>query len=264
MRSYLHVFALACAVMLSACGGNNPSPTTPTPPVDPTLLRITTTSLPAGSQFASYTARLESTGGQQPHRWTVDGLPSGFTVSTDGTLTGMFANPGNWMLSAKVTDAANATDTKSLQLTGGYEAVPMEKHYLLLPNGVASRYMWYRLLAEPRPARGSVITIGPGACPAGCFQNLSVEYGMDTVPNPNKMTGWNIGFSQDGVTITTRLTGGGTLPGNSLQTDTGMIWAFTEKPKYIVLQGSFNEDRGGPYGSFPGESGIGAILLDYK
>jgi len=145
-----------------------------------------------------------------------------------------------------------------------YPSVPTDRIYLLDANGNPTPHMWVRLLAEPIPPRGSVITIGPSACPNGCFHNLLLECGLESLPNPITSAPFTIGFSNDGENISMHLTAVIARNGNSAQTDPGLIKVFEDKPKYMVIQAHFNGDRNGDYGTFPGESGSAKILVDYK
>lgn len=150
--------------------------------------------------------------------------------------------------------------------TGSYEPVPTERHYLLDANGDKT-HMWARLLAEPSPPRGSTITLGyDGKNCAGCFKNLSLEYGLDQLPNPNTAAGFSIGFSQDGVNIWQNVSGGAIRGSGTAQTNPTIIMVFNDKPKYLVVQASFRGDSGGggTYITFPGESGTANFLFDYK
>ena len=149
--------------------------------------------------------------------------------------------------------------------SGTYEAVPTERHYLLDVTG-AKTHMWARLLAEPKPARGSTITIGPGPANdcAGCFTNFSMEMGLDSLPSPSAGASFRVGFSQDGQTINYGLDGGLVRNGSSELTNPGAIRTFSDKPKYWVVQASFNGSLNGEYGTFPGESGTTSLLADYK
>ena len=145
-----------------------------------------------------------------------------------------------------------------------YEAVPTERHYLMDDAGKKT-HMWARLLAEPIPPRGSTITLGSGACPAGCFHGLQLEFGVDPLPNPYVGVTYIGGFSQDGSTISTSFFGAiSVTPGSTSLTSPNSYQFFSEKPGYLALKGSFSGDTNGSYGTFPGESGTANFVLDYK
>ncbi len=81
-------------------------------------LQITTTSLPTGTQGASYSATLQATGGQPPYTWSSSGsLPDSLQLSASGAITGTPPWSGSENLSVVVTDTANATASATLSIT---------------------------------------------------------------------------------------------------------------------------------------------------
>jgi hypothetical protein len=80
---------------------------------------ILTTSLSSGMIGVSYTQTLTMTGGTLPVVWSITGgLPPGLTFNTaTGTISGTPTNSGTFALTAKVTDAAGATNSKDLSIT---------------------------------------------------------------------------------------------------------------------------------------------------
>ena len=82
---------------------------------------ITTTSLPAGTVGASYTATLAATGGTPPYTWTATGLPTGLTLSSNGAIAGTPTTGGIATVRATVRDSTGATaiTTLTLAVTGG-------------------------------------------------------------------------------------------------------------------------------------------------
>ena len=92
---------------------NNVS-TTPNPP------SITTSSLPAGTQNAAYSATLAATGGTTPYTWSVTSgtLPAGLALaSSTGVISGTPTGTGTSNFSIKVTDTNSQAATKALSLT---------------------------------------------------------------------------------------------------------------------------------------------------
>jgi len=73
------------------------------------LLSITTTSLPAGTAAASYSAMLAATGGTTPYTWSLSSgtLPAGLTLSAAGVISGTPTTPGTYTITVKVTDAGH-------------------------------------------------------------------------------------------------------------------------------------------------------------
>jgi Putative Ig domain len=59
-----------------------------------TPLAVTTTSLPEGAVGSTYSVDLRPSGGTTPYTWTAAGLPSGLTVSANGTVSGIPATLG--------------------------------------------------------------------------------------------------------------------------------------------------------------------------
>ena len=94
---------------------------------------IATASLPNGTVGASYTAQLNATGGTSPHTWSVSGLPPGLTASSAGAISGTPTQAGPFNVSARITDDAGATATRSYSVTIA-PAVAISTSSL--PNGI--------------------------------------------------------------------------------------------------------------------------------
>jgi outer membrane protein assembly factor BamB len=77
---------------------------------------ITTKLLKSGHVGAAYSEQLAATTGTAPYRWTVASgtLPAGLTLSTAGALTGTPTAAGSPSVTFRVTDAKNATSTRSI------------------------------------------------------------------------------------------------------------------------------------------------------
>lgn len=102
-------------------------------------LRITTTSIPAGTYKTPYSALLAATGGAQPYSWTVSGgaLPSGVTLSNTGVLSGTPNGSGSFNFTASVNSTLNSvplTDSVPLTLHVAVPALTITTNSL--PNGV--------------------------------------------------------------------------------------------------------------------------------
>ena len=84
-------------------------------------LSITTTTLPAGSVHASYSATVAATGGTQPFSWSATGLPAGLTIdSGTGVISGTPTAAGTSTVTVTVTDSTSPTHltaNKGLSLT---------------------------------------------------------------------------------------------------------------------------------------------------
>lgn len=108
----------AGASTISAVQGSITGTTTLT--VQPAVLSITTTSLPAGTVGVSYSATLAANGGTGPYTWSVitGSLPVGLSMSATGVISGTPAAAGTSAFTVQVRDAATpaATATRSLSI----------------------------------------------------------------------------------------------------------------------------------------------------
>lgn len=115
----LLIFSFVSLGYLSGCGGGKSTP----PPIGGTrALGITTSSLPAGTAGAAYSAMVTAGGGTQPYTWTISGLPSGLTFAAgtpSGTISGTPTHTGTFTVAAMVTDsgASPVTVSASFMLT---------------------------------------------------------------------------------------------------------------------------------------------------
>jgi hypothetical protein len=83
-------------------------------------LRISTTSLPAGTQNTAYSASMAATGGTAPYSWSVTSgaLPTGLTLaSSTGVISGKPTTVGTSNFTVRVTDSNSFTATQALSLT---------------------------------------------------------------------------------------------------------------------------------------------------
>jgi hypothetical protein len=97
-------------------------------------LQITTTSLPDAQSGALYAATLDAVGGAGPYDWALleDG-GTGFTLDSNGSLRGTAPAPGDYALTAQVSDGINVT-TRSLTLTvTGDDVAPLSITTTALP-----------------------------------------------------------------------------------------------------------------------------------
>ena len=83
----------------------------------PAQLTITTSTLGAGTVNAPYSSGLAASGGRQPYRWSVSGLPTGLSAdSSTGAISGTPTQVGSFAVSAQVTDADNQNASKGFTL----------------------------------------------------------------------------------------------------------------------------------------------------
>ncbi len=84
--------------------------------INAAALRITTTSLPAGTAGIAYAQSFAAAGGTPPYTWSVTGgLPTGLTLS-GATIAGTPTTPGTFRFTARVTDANNASASQDLSI----------------------------------------------------------------------------------------------------------------------------------------------------
>lgn len=98
-------FLLFMALLLIGCT----SIPVPIPP--PTVLTITTISLPDASLNRSYSQQLIATGGVAPYTWGIaaGSLPAGITLTPAGVLSGIPTQQGAFSFTIQVVDGASAT-----------------------------------------------------------------------------------------------------------------------------------------------------------
>jgi large repetitive protein len=86
--------------------------------VAPRVLAISTTALPAATVGATYAKTLTASFGTAPYRFSIasGSLPAGLRLTTTGTITGTPGGPVTSSVTFKVTDAKNATATRTLTL----------------------------------------------------------------------------------------------------------------------------------------------------
>src|ERR1019366_7205107 len=87
--------------------------------INPPALRITTTSLPAGTVGVAYSQALGASGGSPPYSWSVASgtLPAGLSLVAGGTISGTPGAAGASSFTVRVTDSASASSTAALSIT---------------------------------------------------------------------------------------------------------------------------------------------------
>lgn len=98
--------------------------------INPGLLHVTTSSLPAAVLDLPYSAMLTASGGIPPYTWTLisGSLPDGLVLNSDGWVSGTATNLGT-MFGVQVTDSLNATATAFplLSVSLGRDLITHEK-----------------------------------------------------------------------------------------------------------------------------------------
>jgi hypothetical protein len=140
-------------------------------------LQITTTSLPAGTVGASYTANLAASGGVTPYTWTLTSgtLPAGLSLNPSGAISGtptvaINATP----LTFKVSDSASpaASSSITLSLTIAASSASLKITTASLPNGTTG-VSYSATLAASGGTTPYTWTLTSGALPAGISLNAS-------------------------------------------------------------------------------------------
>jgi hypothetical protein len=127
---FLAILAMA-AVFMVACaegGGSGGSLGSTSPNPGPTMLAISTASLPSGTVQAAYSANISATGGVAPFTWSLaaGALPPGLTLDTSSsgattTLSGTPSTAGSYNFTVAVTSGSTVTKafTVAISSAGG-------------------------------------------------------------------------------------------------------------------------------------------------
>jgi hypothetical protein len=125
-RVVLWTLLLCLSISCSAgCAGRGTSIGTSTPARG--ALEITTKTLPAGSELASYAATLNASGGIPPYKWTaLDGqMPAGLVLDSDsGFISGNPTGAGSFSFVATLRDAANSSISDRFSISISQGAAP--------------------------------------------------------------------------------------------------------------------------------------------
>ena len=87
--------------------------------INPAALKITTSSLAAGTVGVAYSQGLSASGGTTPYVWSLasGSLPAGLSLGAGGTISGTPGSAGSSSFTVRVTDSASATTTAALSVT---------------------------------------------------------------------------------------------------------------------------------------------------
>lgn len=112
------ILPLALSIICCGCSGgfkNTSSTSSPsnTQTNSPAALAVTTSALPIAVKNVQYSETLTAQGGTAPYTWTVSSgqLPTGFTLSSAGVLSGVSSAPGDFNFTVQVTDSAPSPST---------------------------------------------------------------------------------------------------------------------------------------------------------
>ena len=98
---------------------------------------ITTTSLPDGTGGSAYNTMLQESGGIAPFTWTLSAgsLPAGFTLGSDGTISGSPTAGGRANFTVQVADSGNPPLTASAGLSINVVVLALSITTTSLPDG---------------------------------------------------------------------------------------------------------------------------------
>lgn len=99
---------------------------------------VTTTSLPNGTGGTAYTATLQESGGIAPFTWSVasGSLPNGFSLGSDGTISGTPCTGGSSNFTVQVADSATPPLTASAPVSISVTVSQLSITTTSLPQGV--------------------------------------------------------------------------------------------------------------------------------
>ncbi len=163
--------------------------------VNPALITISSTTLPAATPGALYQASLSATGGIAPYAWVLSSgaLPSGITLAANGLLSGTPTAPGVATFSVRVTDTANGqigypggAATRDFTITVGAGALTINP--ITLPASVVGQAFTPTLTATGG-APPYIWSVSSGAVPAGVALGASGTFsGAPTTAGPSNFT----------------------------------------------------------------------------
>jgi hypothetical protein len=108
-KVFVLVTGLFLLTLFAACSEDS-TPTPPSPPVD---FGITTAAMALGYTCSPYHMTLEAEGGVAPYSWSITSgsLPSGLTLSSDGKITGLCMDSGDYAITVRVEDSSETPKT---------------------------------------------------------------------------------------------------------------------------------------------------------
>ncbi len=132
----------------------------------PAITITTTPALPQGTPGTSYNVTLAASGGAGPYSWSIVSgtLPSGLTLSTAGTVSGIPTASGSYNFVARATDITTAYSMQSFVINIGAALVittPVQ-----LPNGTVG-VQYAQTFAATGGTAPYVWTIASGSVPTG-------------------------------------------------------------------------------------------------
>jgi uncharacterized protein YhjY with autotransporter beta-barrel domain len=149
---------------------------------------LNATPLPVGTGGTTYSTTFTATGGATPYTFTETGaLPTGLTMTSAGTISGVPTSAGTYPITVKVTDAATQTAQQTFQLTVNAPGIALAP--ATLPQGkVAVAYTSTSLSASGGTAPYTY-AVTAGALPDGLtLSPAGVISGTPTAAGPFNVT----------------------------------------------------------------------------
>ena len=199
-----------------------------------TVMSIVTTSVPSGSQGASYLAQIDATGGTAPYAWklTIGPLPSGLVMGpASGVISGTPTVPGTFTftVSAKDSSPSPQTQTRSLSITIG-AAAPLAITTSSLLDGVVGK-----------PYKGKVAVTGGAPPYTWSVVAGALPRGVTLTATTGAMSGSTLALGTSSFTIQVK----DSSPAPELQTQALSI-AVVNAPLACQSSG-YNAMLNGPY-----------------
>ena len=166
----------------------------------PAPLTISTTTLPAGTVGTAYSATLAATGGVSPYSWSASGLPSGLSISSAGTISGMPTAAGTQNAAVTIQDSTGTTASSSLSLTIGSSNLPPRPATTLSLLSFGNAGM--AAMTHPSSRRPSVTTASGNEAleiPAGSYNISPVSFPKNAylIVDANVIVSANAGYGSN-------------------------------------------------------------------
>lgn len=195
-------------------------------------LSFATTAIPSATAGASYSASLAATGGQPPYQWSFgqSSLPSGFSINSNGDLTGTPTAAGNYTFNIVVSDSLknNVTGALTLTVLAATQPTPPPTQPTPPPTQPTPPP------TQPAPPVGPVgPPTGRALTQCGDITKSGPYYLANDVSSPGTCFGIdanNITLNLNGHTITYG-TGGGTTPTPAIEGH-DPSWTLANSPNY--------------------------------
>ena len=244
---------------------------------------VTTTSLPGATDGVSYSAVLQESGGLGPFTWSLDpatSLPGGLSLASNGTISGIPADPGTINFAVQVADSGNPPLTATANLSISVAVPPISITTTSLPNATLDA-----IYSQPIQATGGIPpytwSVVSGSLPPWAVLNSSTGV-VKGIPGAAGMSNFTVQVADSEATSLTStqalsITAEEASSPNDAELNGRYAFLFNgfddATGSQIAVAGSFVadgkgkitsgiEDRNGPTGSALGESLTGTYSVD--